>query len=233
MTEEKSLLFCPLNMACQVLQPRWTIQILAEMWWGSSRFNELRRGIPKISPTLLTKRLKELEANGLIDRVEDDSTGTVVYVRTPAAIELEPVIQALGNWAYRNTGVDNETSSADAKTFVWSCLRRGINTLALPAQRIIFKLTFPEQAPADRMYWVICKPGHPVDVCYVDPGFDVDLFINTSLNTLVSVYFGHSKLLTEIDADRITLIGKLVLSRSISRWLTLSSYACQKEAGTL
>jgi hypothetical protein len=108
-------------------------------------------------------------------------------------------------------------------------LRRGIDTLALPTKRIIFKLTFPEQGPADRMFWVICKPGHPVDVCYVDHGFDVDLFINTSLKTLISVYFGHSKLLTEIDTDRIILIGKLVLRRSISRWLTFSSYARQKK----
>lgn len=103
------------------------------------------------------------------------------------------------HWAYRNTGVENATSSADAKTFVWSCLRRGIDTLALPAQRIIFKLTFPEQAPADRMFWVICKPGHPVDVCYVDPGFDVDLFINTSLKTLV---FGLFWTLQALDGNR-------------------------------
>jgi len=70
MTPERPTLFCPVKMACEVLSPRWTIHILAEMWWGSLRFNELRRGIPGISPALLSKRLKELQANGLVTRIE-------------------------------------------------------------------------------------------------------------------------------------------------------------------
>jgi DNA-binding HxlR family transcriptional regulator len=100
MRPERPTLFCPVKMACEVLSPRWTIQILAEMWWGSSRFNELRRGIPGISTSLLTKRLKELQANGLVDRIEDPVSGAVDYIRTPAAVELEPIIQGLGEWAY-------------------------------------------------------------------------------------------------------------------------------------
>ena len=62
--------FCPIAKAGELLQPRWTLLILSELWQGSKRFNELRRGLPGISPTLLSKRLKEMQHNGLIRRIE-------------------------------------------------------------------------------------------------------------------------------------------------------------------
>ncbi len=90
---------CPISHACDVLEPRWTIPILTEMWNGSTRFNDIRRGVGSISPTLLSKRLKELEKQGLVERIEDTATGQVDYVRTQRAIDLEPVLDALGSWA--------------------------------------------------------------------------------------------------------------------------------------
>ena len=92
MTAKSYNLFCPLAMACEIVEPRWTLLILAEMASGSTRFNEIRRGVPGISPTLLSKRLKEMEAQGLVERLEDPARGTIDYVRTPLAVELEPAI---------------------------------------------------------------------------------------------------------------------------------------------
>ena len=92
-------LFCPLAMACEILEPRWTMLILNELWSGATRFSEIRRGVPGISPTLLSKRLKEMEKRGLIERLEDTAKGTVDYIRTPMAIELEPALMSLGEWA--------------------------------------------------------------------------------------------------------------------------------------
>ncbi|SEW04963.1 transcriptional regulator, HxlR family [Aliiroseovarius sediminilitoris] len=223
MNTRKNMLFCPVTMACEVLQPRWTIQILAEMWWGSTRFNEIRRGIPGISPTLLTKRLKELQAHGLIERVENSATGMIEYLRTAAAVELEPVIQALGNWAYRNTNTMNGICDADAKGFVWN-LRRSIDVSELPARRVAIQISFPEQETGEKNFWIVCKPGAPVDICYLDPGHNVDLFITAELAAMISVYFGHTSLSTEIDGGRIILLGQASLARSIDRWLIVSSY---------
>lgn len=95
-------LICPISRACDVLEPRWTIPILAEIWAGSTKFNELRRGVGSISPALLSKRLKELEERGLIERIEDPATGSVDYIRTQMAIELEPVLNGLAVWAQKN-----------------------------------------------------------------------------------------------------------------------------------
>ena len=139
----KFALFCPVVKACEVLEPRWTLLILTEMWWGSTRFNDIRRGVPGISPTLLSKRLKQLEANGLVERVEDPATGTVDYVRTRAAIELEPIIEALGKWAYRNTDAEDQLLWLDPSFFMWN-LRRTINTDALPRRRVVLQFRFPD-----------------------------------------------------------------------------------------
>ena len=121
-------------LAAEVLGDRWTLLILTEMWWGSTRFNDIRRGVPGISPTLLSKRLKQLEAHGLVERVEDSASGTVEYIRTQAAIELEPIIEALGKWAYRNTDAQEQLLWLDPSFFMWN-LRRSINIDALPRRR--------------------------------------------------------------------------------------------------
>ncbi|WP_288960131.1 helix-turn-helix domain-containing protein [uncultured Sulfitobacter sp.] len=224
MKPERPTLFCPVKMACEILSPRWTIQILAELWWGSSRFNELRRGIPGISPTLLAKRLRELEANGLVERIEDPGTGNIEYIRTEAAVELEPVIQNLGEWAYRNSNVHDTMCHAEPRSFIWH-LRHNIDTSVLPKRRVVFQFTFPEQADRNRDFWIVCKPGEPVDVCYINPGFDVDLFVQAELEVMVSVYFGYTSLSYELGQERIQLVGYAPLARSIGRWLILSSYA--------
>lgn len=220
----KFALFCPVTKACGILEPRWTLLILTEMWWGSSRFNEIRRGVPGISPTLLAKRLKELEVHGLIERVEDAATGTIEYVRTEMAVELEPIIQALGDWAYRNTTSDDALCRLDANHLMWN-VRRCVLPKELPPRRNVMQFVFREKGKPNQDFWIISKPGCPVDVCFIDPGFDVDLFVISDLRAMVSAYFGHTKLQTEIDAERVELIGNPTLARTISRWFILSSYA--------
>lgn len=220
----KFALFCPVIKACEILEPRWTLLILTEMWWGSSRFNEIRRGVPGISPTLLAKRLKELEAHGLIERIEDKKSGSIAYLRTQMAVELEPIIQALGNWAYKNTRSDDALSRLDADCLMWN-IRRCILPEELPPRRIVLQFAFNEPNKDPKNFWAISKPGSAVDVCYVDPGFDVDLFVMAELRAMVSAYMGHSQLQAEIKADRIQLFGSTVLEKTIGRWLMLSSYA--------
>ena len=157
MRPERPTLFCPVKMACEVLSPKWTVQILAEMWWGSSHFNELRSGIPGISPTLLTKRLKELQANGLIERVEDPKTGATEYIRTEAGIELEPIIQSLGEWAYRNTNVHDTMCHAEPRSSIWH-LRHNIVSALLPKRRVVFSSSFPSNPPTGATFGVCANP---------------------------------------------------------------------------
>lgn len=220
----KTALFCPMLMACKVLEPRWTMVILTEMWCGSTRFNDIRRGVPGISPTLLSKRLKELEAHGLVERIENRAAGTVDYLRTEAARDLEPILDALGKWAYRHTDAEDQLCWLDPKFFMWN-VRRAIDTDALPARRVVLKFSYPDLEEAPRDFWVVARPGGHTDVCFINPGFDVDLYITSELRALVAVYFGRARLGDELRAGRITLVGSVALERSITDWFVLSSYA--------
>ena len=228
MTAKSYGLFCPLAMVCEVVEPRWTLLILEELWCGSTRFNEIRRGVPGISPTLLSKRLKEMEKRGLVERLEDTAKGTVDYIRTPKAIELEPALMALGEWAYRH--VEAEVALDDLKPdyLMWN-LRRKIDPSELPQRRIVVHFRFTDIKENQATYWLIAKPGMAVDLCMVDPGFDVDLFIEADSKSMASAWMGYSSLLAEMSHDRICLTGNPRLIKTIDKWLVNCDYAAAAE----
>lgn len=227
MTTKNYGLFCPLAMACEVIEPRWTLLILAEMWAGASRFNELRRGVPGISPTLLSKRLKEMEKHGLVERVEDPAKGTVDYIRTTLAIELEPAITLLGEWAYRNVEAKVALDDLNLDYLMWN-LRRTIDQSALPPRRVVVRFRFTDVRESQSTYWLIAKPGTAVDLCMTDPGFDVGLFVEAESRALAAVWMGYSSFPAVIAEDKVFLTGEPRLIRTIDRWIVKCEYA---EAG--
>jgi DNA-binding HxlR family transcriptional regulator len=228
MTIKSYGLFCPLAMACEVVEPRWTLLILDEMWSGSTRFNEIRRGVPGISPTLLSKRLKEMEKQGLVERLEDTAKGTVDYIRTPRAIELEPALTLLGEWAYRNMEADVALDDLKPDYLMWN-LRRKIDPSALPERRVVVRFHFTDVREIEATYWLIAKPGMAVDLCMADPGFDVDLFVEANSKSMASAWMGYSSLQAEMSHDRIFLTGDPRLIKTIDKWLVKCSYAAAAE----
>src|SRR6056297_3033152 len=129
---------CPITHACNILEPRWTIPILSEMWGGSTRFNDIRRGVGNISTALLSKRLKELEAHGLIERIEDPATRQVDYIRTRRAIELEPALDALGQWAQCNIEARDAMLNTDLSLLMWQ-MRGLVFVEELPKRQIVMQ----------------------------------------------------------------------------------------------
>ena len=209
-------------MACEILEPRWTLLILSELWSGATRFNEIRRGVPGISPTLLSKRLKEMEAQGLVERLEDSAKGTVDYIRTSKAIELEPVLEHLGQWAMRNVEPEIALTNLEPDYFMWS-LRRQLVLSELPGRRLVVRFHFTDCKESEATYWLLLRPGIPADLCLIDPGFDVDLFVESELKTLGSAWMGYSSLQNAIAADRILLTGDPLLKKTFHRWLVKSA----------
>ena len=217
--------FCPVSKACEIIEPRWTLLILCEMSCGSTRFNEIRRGVPAISPTLMSKRLKELELRGIINRTEDQSTNEIHYTMTQMGNELQPIIQALGKWAHRNIDADVTLEKLDARLLMWN-MRRKINTVTFPKhRRTVIQFTYAELPADEQRYWIIAKPGTAVDLCSVDPGFDVDLYINADLKAMTSAWMGHSTLRAQIVAEKIVMIGNRTLADTIDHWMVRSSMA--------
>lgn len=215
---------CSISKACQILEPRWTLPILNQLWNGYSRFNDIRRAVGGVSPGVLSKRLEEMERNGLVERIEDRARGTVDYVRTDKAKDLEEAMNALSRWAQRNIEAEIAMTGADIGDLMWG-FRKAVNTSELPAKRTVIRFRFPDEPEAVSTYWLIHEPGKDVELCIDLPGSEVDLFIETSQLSLNAIFFGRSTFARETDAGRFFMTGDTVLERSIDRWFPRSNYA--------
>lgn len=224
MSESNYPRFCPVVMAASLLEPRWTMLVLTEMWAGSTRFNEIQRGLPGMSPGLLSKRLKELEANGLVRRKTDGAAGHTTYLTTPVADEAEPLIRALGEWAHRNIDSEVSLQDLDAQLLMWN-IRRKVDRLELPRRKCVIQFVLEDPPNEQANYWLLSKPGEETDLCFTDPKHEVDLFIICELRALTAAWMGHSTFEAEIEAGRICLTGDDLMARTLTKWLVRSSYA--------
>lgn len=229
MTRRPYGLICPISLACEILEPRWTIQILTELWNGSTRFNDIRKGVGNISTALLSRRLKEMEALGLVERVEDKAAGTIDYFRTEKAIKLEPAMNALAEWALCNIEADIALSGANASTIMW-VVRRMLVLAELPRRRAVIRFHFCDDPPQKYPhYWLVVEPGANLpELCSLDPGRDVDLYVETGVVSLGAIIEGRSSIEREKERGGLFLSGDPGLARSMDRWLRTSVYAALK-----
>lgn len=222
-------MICPITRACELLEPRWTIAIIVGMWAGATKFNEIRREIGNISPSLLSKRLKELEKLGLVERIDNPATGAVDYLRTPMAIALEPALNALSCWAQQNLDAETALRTTAASNLMWN-LRKCFDRAALPARRIVMRLHFEDEDLDYDTYWVLLNPGAPVEICSTIPDYDIDLYFETSVISLSAVSIGRSTIAREIAQGRLYLSGDPMLERRIDRWFITPGDCAQFDA---
>ncbi len=216
-------ILCPIIRASELLEPRWTITILCALWSGATKFNELRREIGNISPALLSKRLKEMEEAGLVERIDDKATGSVDYLRTKSAIALEPALNGLAYWAQQHIEAEDIACDFTARNLMWD-LRGRIDVDNLPNRRVVLQFHFSEDLEYDT-YWALVQAGGPVEICTVIPGYDVDLFIETNTISLAGILLGRTTIARETELGELFLSGDAVIGRTMDRWLMVSEYA--------
>lgn len=217
-------LICPITHACEVLEPRWTIPILTEMWGGATRFNDIRRGVGNISTALLSRRLKELVAQGLVERIEDPATGQIDYLRTQRAIDLEPVLDAMGKWAQCNIEAQEALENLTVSNLMWQ-MRGYIDPEQLPNRQLVFQFRFTDPELEYNRYWALIRPGFPIEICVTIPDYEIDLFIETNCMSLSSIILSRTTIARELEEGRLFLSGDAILSRTMGRWF----YRRQKE----
>ena len=212
--------FCPVAKAMELLDERWTLLIVRELVTGSQHFNELRRGVPRMSPSLLSKRLSQLVRAGIVDRHDDGSD--VRYVLTPAGRELQPVVEALGIWGIRWIGEIGD-EDLDPKLLLWD-MHRNIDHDAVPDGRTVVQFRFPEASARSRDWWLVITPDD-ADVCDADPGYPVAVTMTTSLRRMTEVWRGDLSWSDALRSGAITLQGPESLRRAVPRWFTLPVFA--------
>jgi DNA-binding HxlR family transcriptional regulator len=215
--------FCPVAMAAEILCSRWTVLVLRELLCGTTRFNDLRRGVPRMSPTLLSKRLKQLEEAGVVVAKATGKAGVVDYRLTAAGEELRGVVMSLGVWGQRWVDSSLSLKQLDASLLMWD-MRRSLVLAPFPDRKCTVQFLYPEVTAGRKSFWLVVDAGK-VDLCAVDPGFDVDLYVRSALRSMTAVWMGLSTLKAEVDAGKIKLTGDKDLARTMETWLGLSAFA--------
>lgn len=223
MSQKSYGMICALSKACEVIEARWTLPILDQMWSGYSRFNDIRRAVGNISPAVLSKRLADMERAGLIERIEDRAKGTVDYLRTAKAIELEPVMNALAIWAQRNIDAEVALADADLSTLMWATGRK-MEPAHFPQRRVVLRFHFTDETGPYPTYWFVVEPGRSTEMCVVVPDFDIDLYVEATRLSFKAVTMGRSTIAREVDAGRLFVTGDAVLVRTMEQWLPRTIY---------
>ncbi len=223
MTQPGYKQFCPVAMAAEILCTRWTMVLLRELIAGSTRFNDLRRGVPKMSPTLLSQRLKDLESAGIVERKPvRGEEGVLEYRLTPAGRDLRPVVEAFGFWGQKWVESQPSLNNLDPSLLMWD-MRRNLNPSPLPERRTVVQFNYPELAASKRDWWMVIEAQGDVDLCWSDPGFDVDLYVTTDLRTMTAIWMGLTTVAKE--RGKILLEGDKEIAGTMHSWLGLSPFA--------
>jgi DNA-binding HxlR family transcriptional regulator len=223
--------FCPVALAAEVLAERWTPLVIRELLMGSTRFNDLQRGLPRMSSALLARRLKELQFAGILER-RSGASGGAEYHLTAAGRELLPLIEKMGLWAQRwlrHKLVD--TANLDPDLLMWDIRRTVMNQVKPGDRRYVAEFQLSGVPINRRRYWLVFEPGH-VDLCYKDPGFEVDLFVATSLRVLTEIWLGHVGIDQALREERLRLEGSRRDIAAFRSWFALSPFAPAGRAPT-
>ena len=214
--------FCPVAQALEVVGERWTLLIVRELLTGNYRFGEILHGVPLMSRSLLSQRLKALEDAGLVERRERAAGNGHEYLLTPAGQELRPIVSGLGNWGQRWVRRQPK-DKLDPVLLMWD-LRRNLDLRRLPERSIVVMFWFHDLPGKRSRYWL--KVERPeVEVCLTNPGVEVELTVETTLRTMVDVWMGDRDVREVVRGGSIALKGPSALATTFPSWLLLSPFA--------
>ena len=215
--------YCPIAKAAEILTERWALLVIRELIMGSSHYNDIRRGMPLISPSVLAQRLKTLEESGIIECRRSSSGRSSEYKLTPAGAELEPIIQSFGIWGQRWVRNRIQEDDLDAGFLMWD-IRRNIQTDQLPRRQTVIYFEFSDAKKGMKRWWLVVEDGE-VDLCIDDPGREIDLAVFTDLGCFTRVWMGDIDLASARSAGTVRLEGQGKLKQTMTQWLGPSPFA--------
>jgi DNA-binding HxlR family transcriptional regulator len=212
--------FCPVAKAMELLDERWTMLVVRELLLGSKHFNDLRRGLPKMSPTLLSKRLQTLTRAGVVQRTELD--GRTSYTLTERGRELNDVVQALSVWGVRWIGELGD-ADLDPHLLMWD-IRRNVPVDGWPRARTVLAFRLSGVAAKTSSWWLMVADGK-ADICDIDPGYDTAAVVSTDLLTLTRIWRGDVSWKRTLLDGSVKIDGPSSVRRAVPAWLGQSSSA--------
>lgn len=214
--------FCPISKASEMLGEHWTLLIIRELLMGAHRFSELQRGLVKISPTVLSKRLNELAADGLVVKRRIPDQRGHEYFLTQAGKELAPVLKALGEWGMKWARGRMVDSDLDVELLMLY-LVRSIDPEKLIGSETVIRFSFVDLEQL-KSWWLVVR-GADIDVCLVDPGKEVDIRFDVELRTMVEIWMGDLSYRSAIRSGKLKLYGPSALTKNVTDWMRNSGFA--------
>lgn len=215
--------FCPVAKASELFCERWTSLIVRDLALGATRFSELQRGVPLMSPTLLSRRLKQLDAEGIVERRKAVDHRGYTYHLTSAGLEFVPIVEALGVWGQRWSRRALADGEIDLGLLIWG-LERSVDANAFDASRTVVRLNLIDQ-PSGKDVWWFMNHESKCELCLEDPGHETDLYLACTLPDMIYVVRGDLRLNTAIDDGRLDVHGSRNTCARLERWLNLSPLA--------
>ncbi len=210
--------FCPMALAAEIVAERWTLLVIREIAFGSTRYNDIQRGVPRMSSALLSRRLRTLEQAGMIDR-----TSTGGYELSKAGAALIPVIDALAVWGKTWLPATLSDLRWDPDLVMWDMHRR-MNLELLPEEQTTVQFTFTDQPKAKRNRWIICDRSG-AELCTVEPANEVNLYVTTDSRTITGVWYGDLSLTSAMKTKTFQIDGPPRLCTAFPSWIKLSRMA--------
>lgn len=220
--------FCPVAKAAELFCERWTPLIIRDLAWGSTRFSELQRGVPLMSPTLLSRRLKQLVAEGVVERRPQENRKGWTYHLTEAGREFIPLIDTLGVWGQRWARRDLAEGEIDLGLLLWA-IERSVEADAFGKSLAVVRLAFTDLPDGQDVWWFVNQDGQ-CELCLDDPGFEVDLYLSCTLPDMIHIIRGDLPLVPALASDRLEAIGSSAARKCLAAWLNLSPLAAVKPA---
>lgn len=215
--------YCPLAMSAEFLCNRWTLLVFREMLFGSTNFNDISRGVPRMSRTLLSSRLKELVNIGLVSRREKRSTGHVDYVLTEAGKALEPVVFSMASWGQEWLETEPSIEHIDVGFLMWD-IRRNVKLHPDLPNPFVVHIFLTDVAENKSQHWLVFEDKE-VDLCYIDRGFHADVDIEVSARKLTKVWMGWEDFEQAIRDKALKITGPEKYTSIAQHWLGTSSVA--------
>jgi DNA-binding HxlR family transcriptional regulator len=216
--------FCTVARGAEALCERWTPLVVRELLCGSRRFNDLRRGVPRMSTSLLAQRLRHLEEIGVVQRT---AAGKVwEYSLTEAGDELRPIIMALGHWGARWIGSRLRDNELDAGLLMWD-VRRFVRLEEFPPRPVVIHFLFHDARPGEKAWWLVVENG-VADLCRDDPGRDLTLVVQSSLRALTEVWTGNRTPREVLQMRELRVEGASQDVESLWRWMGTSAFAATR-----
>lgn len=222
--------FCPIAKASEIIGDKWTILIIREILMGGRRFSDLQRGLGTISPTLLSRRLSELEERGMLIRKKVQGQKGHEYFPTESCKELLPIFVSLGDWGMRWARTNLTAKDYDVELLMLY-LQRSIAPDKLPDSETIVQFTFTDMEEKAN-WWLVVKDGE-VDTCDKNPGKDVDIYFSTTVRTMIDIWTGALSYKAATSSDRISIVGPRAFTRNVAIWMNNSVFSDLPPAGNI